>query len=312
MNPTDAWREAVSPDRPVFTGGIIERFESPVDEISYAETEFTKSPSRTGIVRISGNDAIDFVHTQFSGDCLSLTEGNSLLTSWCNPKGRVTHIIRLVHQKGTLYALVPRDQTSTFCTRLSMFILRAKVKLEDLSESHGAIVENAPNNEDGLSSKWHIQSFEMLNNVWSQINATPIGAKAMRLKDIRRGLPQLAAALSEQFLPQELNLDALGGISYEKGCYPGQEIIARVKFRGTVKRRTRRLQLGLHATLIPGDQIVDDQEKKTVGRVLYAAPTNSNKTEILAVLGIDAQDLILEKHPESPLTVECLPYNFDS
>ena len=95
-------------------------------------------------------------------------------------------------------------------------------------------------------------------------------------------------------------------------CYPGQEIIARVKFRGTVKRRMQRLQLGLHATLMPGDQIVDNREKKSVGHVLYAAPTNSSKTEMLAVLGIDAQDFILENQPESPLTLECLPYNFDS
>lgn len=312
MKTTDAWREALSPDQPVFTNGTIERFENLADEIVRAQTESTKSPSASGIVQISGKDALDFVHAQFTGDCLSLGQDDSLLTSWCNPKGRVTHLVRIVRQHGTVYALVPLDQTRNFCNRLSMFVLRAEIKLEDLSKSHGAIVENPPISSEEPRPKWHVQSLDALNDVWSQLDVTPVGIATTRLMDIRRGLPQLAAGLSEQFLPQELNLDALRGVSYEKGCYPGQEIIARVKFRGTVKRRMQRLRVRINAAPTPGDKIVSKYKKKAIGRVLYAAQIDSSATEMLAVLEVGADEFVLEKYPESPLALEFLPYSFDS
>ena len=313
MTNTTSWREILASDAPTFVDGAIDHFDDAATETAVAETESTKTPlDNCSVVRISGEDASGFVHAQFSGDCLTLGEDQTILTAWCTPKGRVLYLLRLVRQQGSIYALLPGDQAADFCKRLSMFVLRAKVKIEDLSTSYGVIIRNQPITADDLNQQWYVDRFEALADVWSRIAATPVGTTAASLVDVRLGMPRLAKALSDQFLPQELNLDALGGVSFEKGCFPGQEIIARVKFRGAVKRRVQRLCLAGATVPALGTRIVRAHDDNLAGTVLYAAQPRSSTVEMLAVLNVDATDIALEGKPKAPLTQQSLPYHLAS
>ena len=313
MTNSTPWDTILAPDTPAFVDGAIEDFGDATTEAARIETEPTKTPLDTyGIVRISGDDAVDFLHAQFSGDCVALGDDQTMLTSWCTPKGRVLYLVRLVRQHGSTFALLPGDQVVDFCKRLSMFVLRAKVEIADLSATYGAIVNHQPISGSDVRPQWSVDSFDALAGVWTKLDASPIGAAAASLVDIRLGLPRMAKALSDQFLPQELNLDLLGGVSFEKGCFPGQEIIARVKFRGTVKRRVQRLCLEGDTVPAPGTRIAGANDEKLAGTVLYATGPRSNAVEMLAVLNVDATDLALEGKPATLLTRQSLPYHLAS
>ena len=306
---TTSWHEILGPNDPAFVDGAIDHFGDATAETNRVGSESTKTPlADYSVVRITGEDAIDFLHAQFSADCLAMGEDQTILTAWCTPKGRVLYLLRLLRQQGSIYALLPGDQTADFCKRLSMFVLRAKVEIDDLSASHGVIVHNQPVTADDQSQHWYIDRFEALADVWSGLAATPAGATAASLVDVRLGLPRLAKALSDQFLPQELNLDALGGVSFEKGCFPGQEIIARVKFRGAVKRRLQRLCMDAATVPAPGTRIARANDDHPAGTVLYAVQLRSSAVEMLAVLNVDATDIALEGKPETLLTQQSLPY----
>ncbi len=309
MTNTAPWREIVAPDEPTFVDGAIEHFGDAAAEAHRVEAEPTKAPlQHYSVVRVSGEDAIDFLHAQLSGDCLTLGDDETLLTSWCTPKGRVLYLVRLLRQRETNYLLLPRDQSADFCKRLSMFVLRANVDIDDLSADHGVILVNDPAGDGDRRQTWNVGRIETLADIWSQIDAAPIGAAATSLVDVHLGLPRLAKSMSDQFLPQELNLDALGGVSFEKGCFPGQEIIARVKFRGVVKRRVQRLGIECDAMPAPGARIVKPDDLALAGTVLYTARSGSGVIEMLVVLNIDLDDVVLESHPEIPLTFQPLPY----
>lgn len=313
MTNTTSWQAILAPDGATFIDGVVDHFGDAATEASRVETESTKTPlDHCSVVQISGEDAIDFLHAQFSGDCLALGEDQTLLTGWCTPKGRVLYLVRLVRQRGAIYALIPNDQAAEFCKRLSMYVLRAQVEIEDLSASYGVIVHSQPISTEDHNQDWYIDPFEALADVWSQLDATPVGGTAAALVDLRLGLPRLSEALSDQFLPQELNLDALGGVSFEKGCFPGQEIIARVKFRGAVKRRLQRLCLESDTVPPPGTRIARSLDDNLAGTVLYAVQPRSGTVEMLAVLNVDATDIALEGQPGTLLTQQSLPYHLAS
>ncbi len=149
-----------------------------------------------------------------------------------------------------------------------------------------------------------IGSYEAAKACWSnlvdQCRFSQQPSSFWQLQDIRCGLPTITAETSEAFLPQMLNLDLLGGISFEKGCYTGQEVIARTHYRGTVKRRLYRAQIDTTETVNPGDILAQGED--TVGHIVNAAPVTKNIWECLAVVLCDRVQKIptfLHK-PEGP------------
>ena len=274
------------------------------------------------VVCIAGADAIEFVHGQFSGDCRALSAGDTLLTAWCSPKGRVLFMPRLLRARDdTLYALLPNAQAQAFVKRLRMFVLRAKVTVDDCTSSHGVLAIDGlaapPNIEwdeligarDG-TRRWLLGPRAAVADRWDALVMPALSANGMRLATVRRGEPSLDAALTDQFLPQELNLDWLAGVSFNKGCYPGQEIVARVKFRGTVKRRVQRLGLAGVAAIVPGSRLLGT-DGASRGTVLTSAHAAAGQTELLAVVDLDAGQLTFEGGT-TPLTPLSLPYTMDS
>ncbi len=256
------------------------------------------------VIHVSGADAVSFIHAQFTADCRSLAPSTHLLTAWCSPKGRVLFAPQLIATGDGFELLLPTAQSEAFARRLRMFVLRAKVEIHEANESQGvmqlasptplarprefeALADTACASSSNGRLHWLIGPHATLAAIWSDLPAVAVGSNAAQLLALRAGLFDLEAATADAFLPQELDLDRTAGVSFEKGCYPGQEIVARVRFRGSVKRRLARLACPGASTPAPGTRLLTASDV-AVGTVLGAARASAQSIEMLAVLDVDA------------------------
>lgn len=268
------------------------------------------------VLRISGDDAADFLHAQLSNDISGLGEHEARLAAYCNPKGRMLASLVLWRETpeagSALLALVKADATEALLKRLRMFVLRAKVTIEattlrvyGASLSAAAAARPVPPAADGESlvlgagTVWQLRRQDRQAFIsapaaangparWWVIDAPhdkaatlaeSLGlemrnAAAWRTQDIEAGLGWVEQSNLELFIPQSLNYDLNGGVSFTKGCYPGQEIVARAHFRGTVKRRgvPGHCHLPEHFTLSAGMDIFDARKPEApAGRIINAA-----------------------------------------
>jgi folate-binding protein YgfZ len=265
-----------------------------------------------GLLRFTGPDAQSFLQGQVSNDTRRLAEGRSLLAAYSSPQGRVLAIMHLLPHTGGIAAVLPRDLISPTLETLRRFVLRAKVKIEDGGEAlsvaghqsaqglQSAGIAVPPSNAgyaetDGIgvaavngdrSRYWVIGAAETLAERGLAGDATQAEniEHGWRLADIRAGLPQIYLSTREAFVAQMLNLDLLDGISFNKGCYTGQEIIARTQHLGRIKRRLYRLRLSL------GDWAVGRPLRLSDGRSgrLVEAVRVGDGFEALAVLNVQA------------------------
>jgi len=239
------------------------------------------------VVRIAGAERASFAHAQFTADCHALAPGASVLTAWCSPQGRVLFVLRLIASADALYALLPRTEAAAFVKRLRMYVLRAAVMIDDLETSHHVFVScgaaaTALRARAVAHGQTSTLAWTVHENCLPALDVPAVGANALALVSIRAGLPTIAGMLAGEFLPQELNLDAIGGVSFDKGCYPGQEIVARVRFRGRVKRRLMRF-IAQGDRLPPAGTRVRNASDAEVGSVISSAWSGPHSVELLAV-----------------------------
>jgi hypothetical protein len=241
---------------------------------------------------------------------------------------------------------LPRELTETVLNRLRMFVLTSKVTLEDAGDElvglgvAGAEAEallasridampNAPGTvlESGPLSVLRIEGpaprfqvfgpVEAVSVLWEALaeKATPVGEDAWVLQDIRAGLPVVHLQTRESFVPQMANLQLVNGVSFTKGCYPGQEIVARMQYLGTLKRRMYRANVESDQRPLPGQEIYGAGSAEAQGTVVEARPDPEGGYQLLAVLNIaaaDAGDLHLGDPSGPALRLEELPYAFDA
>jgi len=290
-----------------------------------------------GVLRARGADVVSFLQGQLSNDVALLGPERSLLAGYHNPQGRVIALLRLVQlAPDDLLAILPRELIAVVVQRLGKSVLRAKVKLADDSAAWtvtglmrcappaGAAAAALPATVNGVTridaslalrvaeepGRWLLVS--PLAQPPPVSGCSPVGAEVWQRLAIAAGEPQVYAATSEAFVAQMLNLDALGAIAFDKGCYTGQEIIARAHYRGKVKRRLQRFRARVPAQLNPGDdgELGDGRSFKVVD----AAQRTDGLCEFLAVttLGhVDAEPAGGQAPAEgAPLSAErlALPY----
>jgi hypothetical protein len=219
------------------------------------------------VITARGADAHDFLQGQLSNDLELLSKEEALLSAWCNPKGRVICLMRVTRIDGGYALLVPSDLADELVRRLLTFRFRAKVEFE---------TQAANGMQPGLNDS----------------------AENQLLANLRAGIPEIRQAQSEKFTPHMLNLDLLGAISFDKGCYTGQEVVARTHYRGATKRRTLRFQSA--EPLAAGDKVTDGD--RDIGEVL-----NAIGTDLLAVVPTDKADEALSVNGV-PLSHIALPY----
>lgn len=216
--------------------------------------------NRYGLLSVSGADAREFLHAQLTNDIRNLAPDRSVLAGWCSAKGRLLATFLVIPAPQGYLLQLARDLAPTVAKRLSMFVLRAKVKVADESDAWVQLgVWNA--HWDATGVVWEgdrvtvpagDQRFLRLEPASAPTLVPTADEQAWSLQEIRAGRPLITAATQDQFVPQMVNLETLGGVDFRKGCYPGQEIVARAQYRGQVKRRMVRLPAPEGTLLQPG------------------------------------------------------------
>jgi tRNA-modifying protein YgfZ len=253
-----------------------------------------------GAVRVQGADAIKFLQGQLSNDVAKLSMDRALLAGLHNPQGRAIALLRLVLVgPDDVLGLLPRELAANVAARLSKFVLRAKAKVTDASNAYviegvvasdvdawadanaGDVRREASGEIRVCAGVSPLRWLALRASADSSASSSAEDREAWRALDIAEGIPQVYAATTEAFVAQILNLDVLGGISFEKGCYTGQEVIARAHYRGKVKRRLQRFVSLEPAKFAPGDSgtFSDGRRFKVVESVQLA----DGRSEFLAV-----------------------------
>src|SRR5262245_213605 len=218
--------------------------------------------NRYGLLSVQGADAREFLHAQLTNDIRNLPPERAALAGWCSAKGRLLATFLVIPAPQGYYLQLARDLSAAVAKRLSMFVLRSKVKIADESDAWAQYgVWNPQQKIDRISWQGDRAAIPVDESRFLQLE--PAGSASLAcdgdeekwyLEEIRAGRPLITAATQDQFVPQMVNLETLGAVDFQKGCYPGQEIVARAQYRGQVKRRMVRLPAPQGARLQPGQE----------------------------------------------------------
>ena len=290
-----------------------------------------------GVLRIAGSDAIGFLQGQFTNDARLLADGRTQVSALCTNQGRVIAIARLRQTEEAVYALLPSDLLAKVATQLRKFVLRAKVEILQAADLHvGAIYSGAAARADvksqfdeaaltmspvPLAGATEVVTFQYAEGreviaapaaAWRAISGlslsrpNPHAWQEWLAADIADGLPQVFAATSEQFIPQMLNVDLVDGVSFTKGCYTGQEIVARTHHLGRVKRRTLRYVLPSGEAPAPLSNLLLEDGAKAADVLMTAQLPD--RIELLAVTNLEAAGRPLRTPDGRVAEPRALPY----
>ncbi|MDE2598454.1 MAG: folate-binding protein YgfZ [Rhodocyclaceae bacterium] len=277
----------------------------------------------SALIRASGEDNAAFLHNLLTNDVTGIPADGVRYAGFCTPKGRLLATFLIWHDGADLWLQTAADIQPTMQKKLSMYILRSKAKLHDGAEGEnarvliglagpqaaGALAALKLGTPPGVNQVAAIAGGQVLGvahdryvlaldvpaakTAWPTLKeyAIPAGLNAWRLRDIADGLPRVVAATQEQFIPQMVNFEAVGGVSFKKGCYPGQEIVARTQYLGKIKRRMYRATVA--APAVAGqDLYAPETGEQSCGNVVIAAQTADNAWECLVVLQSSAYDAV--------------------
>lgn len=315
---TKHWTQYLQQAGAQFEAHTILHFGEPLQEQQQAlHGNIITDLSFLGLLEVSGNDAEKFLQGQFTNDVRQVNHQCSQLSAWCNSKGRVIMNFRLFKRGGSYYLLLPRRCLDMILPLLQKYILRANIKMTDVSatlprfgiagphstrivaDCLGQIppleVDSCITVDDitvltlhGLQPRYVVLDKETATlKDWWQCAATrarPVGTAAWKLLDILAGVPQISPATTDKFIPQMLNLPALAGVSFKKGCYVGQEIVARTQYLGTLKRRLFLIRIPILAIPQPGDLLYASTADQQVGEIINAQVHPEGGIVALAVI----------------------------
>ena len=272
--------------------------------------------SSCSLIRFSGEEARSFLHNQLSCDVAGLAPGRSTFGAYCTPKGRILASFLLWQSEQGYFMQLPSSLHEPIQKQLSKFILRSRVKAagvssdwvligvagKDAASLVQRVVGQAPGSAHGVV---HVDGTAVINLPTDRYEiAVPRGKAHRTLEmlaagaekadqerwqwlDIRAGIPTITPATQEAFVPQMVNLDLIGGVSFEKGCYPGQEIVARMHYRGTLKQRMYLAHIAGTDNPRPGDRLFSsDFGEQACGTIVNAARLPEDGYDVLAVIQI--------------------------
>ena len=270
-----------------------------------------------GLLEFAGPDAAAFLHSQLSSDMTALSEGRTQLSSYNSPKGRMLANLYVWRAGPDRFrALVAADLSDTLRRRLSLFVLRAKVTITDLSAVTTLLGVAGPRANESLREALNLapgpgevagddqlaavslpgRRFVVVTpaandaNVTKQLAAHASGAASSvwRWLGIRAGVPLIDSATQDLFVAQTTNWDVLGGVSFEKGCYPGQEIVARMQYLGRLKERLQLFHVDADS-IAPGTKLYGSAfGAQACGTIVNAAPAPAGGSDLLAVVQLAA------------------------
>lgn len=309
---------------------IIERMTtSTVSSPALARLQGVAHLDHLGVIQVEGEDAAKFIHSQLTHDFALLDLSRARLAAFCNAKGRMhTSMLGLKRPSGELLLVLPKDLLAPTLKRLSMFVMRAKAKLTDASALYAlrGLAGDAINLEAaGAGSMWAKADFE--SQTWVNLypadgvprqlwlapagTAEPAGptldAGLWRWGEVRSGVALVGQAVAEAFVPQMLNYESIDGVSFKKGCYPGQEVVARSQFRGTLKRRG--MLVHCPAELAAGQELfAPGDDDQPVAVVAQAAQHPDGGYDAIVSVQLAALDGVVQTAQGAALQFLPLPY----
>ena len=248
------------------------------------------------ILTVSGNDAASFLQGQVTCDIKALPDSKPVLGAFCNAKGRTISTFIIFRQQESYQLILTSDLLDIVRKKLQMYILRSDVQLTDQSDLFCIIgIHNTePDNQSDLFSYPQVdncflfidtpEQARLFTNKCLEQDYTIVDTNVWLGVDIQAGIPWLYKETTEDFVPQMLNLDKLDAISFDKGCYTGQEIVARTHYLGKNKRAMYQANCKTEATISPGCTITDATDQGSqLGTVVMASMQNSTN-QLLVVL----------------------------
>ena len=327
----------------------VSHFGNPDSELRVLHTGLVMADlSHLGLISAYGEEATTFLQGQLTNDIKQVDLEHSQLSAYCTPKGRILSNFRIFKRKETYYLRLPQEQLESSLKRLQMFILMAKITMKDSTDAlvhiglsgpeadkHlQALIPEIPEQIDGVSQsndytviklagphpRYEIYGeLEPMSKLWQHldVHAAPVGADAWSMLDILAGIPTVYPETSEAFVPQMINMQVINGVSFKKGCYTGQEVVARMQYLGKLKRHMFRVHIDSHHPVHPGDALyaTGSTSGQGTGIIVEAKPMPDDGYEGLAVIDIsDAQKgelkLIDENGPV--ITLKDLPYSLET
>lgn len=297
-------------------------FGQPAQELSEtAQGNVVCDLSHLTLLEVSGADAVSFLQGQVTNDVKLLDGQHAHYTGYCSPKGRLLALFLAFAHQDHLHLQLPTSIAEAAAKRLRMYVMRSKVTISDTSDR---IVKLGLNGQDATqilsehfselpATHYAITTLEKATliklptvtghdryeifttseaaySLWDALKqkATPVGKECWDWLEVNAGIPEIVPATQEQFVPQMVNLDLLNAINFKKGCYTGQEIVARTHYLGTVKRRTFLMHVSGERKPNAGDKVTDTNQNE-VGQIVRTAPHFTGGFDVLAELRIEAQ-----------------------
>ena len=301
-----------------------------------------------GLISVSGEDAASFLHKQLTNDVEHLGVNEARLAGYCTPKGRLQATFLIWRNAESIFLELPRELQPALQKRLSMFVLRSKAKLADagegmvvlglggaataavLREQFGELpggpygkVENALGTLIRVADAFGAPRFQLITTQATAVGLLPSlreslvlgGNQAWQLASIHAGVPQVTAKTQDKFVPQMVNFELLGGVNFKKGCYPGQEIVARSQYLGKLKRRAALATVAQDA-VHAGDEVFSESDPgQPSGMVVNAAPNGAGGSDALVEMKLSALEegkVRLGSADGAPLVFQTMPYPLDA
>lgn len=308
-----------------------------------------------GLIALTGEDAASFLHKQVTNDVEHMTAGEARLAGYCSPKGRLMATFLMWRSDTTVFLELPRELQPALQKRLQMYVLRDKAKLADASADPASEVVlglgGAKANAvlgvwfDTLPGKAYaridhplgtliqvgaafgapryqwLMSAATAQTVWPMLAAALAkgGNDAWHLSEVHAGVPQIGSATQEQFVPQMVNLELLGGVNFKKGCYPGQEIVARSQYLGKLKRRMTLASIADPAARAGTEVFLVAEPGQPCGMIVNAAPNAAGGVDALVEMKLAAIEQGSQQEGSvrlgsaigAPLSFLTMPYALD-
>lgn len=320
----DNWQKFLTAQQLSIIENRISTGHDPADEARRCLNENVLTAiTQFGLIQATGNDCQTFLQGQLSNDVKLASDTRTILAAYCSAKGRMLADFRIIGIENGYLLQCPAEILASTLQRLRMFILSSDVRLEDASDAlcslgisgpdaqqllagHIASIptaENQVSHTDGIivvRLPGHqprfmvIGSFTPIADLWETLKSSTslIGSDAWDLHDVSAAIPHISTNTVDSFVPQMVNLHAIDGISFTKGCYTGQEVVARMRYLGKLKRRMYRGHIASDSAPAAGDPLFSaySQSGQGTGRIVTALPSPEGGYEVLAVIEIAAAE----------------------
>jgi tRNA-modifying protein YgfZ len=336
------WHTFLISQGAVLDDGQVENYGDATAELKAAANgNVLADLSHLGLIKLSGEDAVTFLQGQVTNDIKLLNGHSSQYAGYCNPKGRLLALFLAFAHYDHFHLQLHGKLLEPIMKRLKMYVMRSKVMIENVSASTlclglagndaeaslKIIFEKVPSQAHelvsldngalirlpGTTPRYLIFSdMDHMTAIWQQLAKVhqPVGKACWDWLEIQAGIPEIALETQEEFVPQMINLDALDGINYKKGCYTGQEIVARTHYLGKVKRRTQLAHIVTTEAPQAGDDVFNPGNEP-VGKIVRAAASPQGGFDVLAEIRLESLDAVAThlKSADGPvLELLKLPY----